>query len=79
MLAGVVDPLTLKVYGTNNVRVVDASLMPLQIAAHTQRTVYAIAERVSLVSGTHCRESSALIEMACLQASDIIRGRIRTS
>ena len=44
--AGVVDPLTLKVYGTNNLRVVDASLMPMQIAAHPQRTVYAIAERV---------------------------------
>ena len=44
--AGVVDPTTLKVYGTQNVRVVDASLIPLQIATHIQSTVYAIAERV---------------------------------
>ena len=51
--AGVVDPLTLKVYGTNNLRVVDASLMPLQIAAHPQRTVYAIAERVSFTCDIH--------------------------
>ena len=32
---GVVDP-TLKVYGTANVRVVDLSIVPLHIAAHTQ-------------------------------------------
>ena len=30
---GVVDP-ELKVYGTNNVRVVDLSVAPLQFAAH---------------------------------------------
>ncbi|TFK84290.1 GMC oxidoreductase [Polyporus arcularius HHB13444] len=43
---GVVDP-ELKVYGTANLRVVDASILPMQIAAHTQATVYAIAERAS--------------------------------
>ena len=42
--AGVVDA-RLKVYGTQNVRVCDASVMPLQIAAHLQATVYAIAEK----------------------------------
>ena len=46
-IAGVVDPVTLKVYDTANLRIVDASLMPMLIAAHLQRTVYAIAERVS--------------------------------
>ena len=46
-IAGVVDPVTLKIYGTANLRIVDASLMPMLIAAHLQRTVYAIAERVS--------------------------------
>ncbi|KZP13739.1 GMC oxidoreductase [Athelia psychrophila] len=39
---GVVDS-TLKVYGTANVRVVDASIIPLHIAAHLQSTCYAIA------------------------------------
>lgn len=43
---GVVDS-SLKVYGTANVRVVDASIMPLHIAAHTQATVYGIAERAA--------------------------------
>ncbi|RPD63910.1 GMC oxidoreductase [Lentinus tigrinus ALCF2SS1-6] len=43
---GVVDP-ALKVYGTANVRVVDASILPLQLAAHTQATVYAVAEKAS--------------------------------
>ena len=41
---GVVDD-QLKVYGVNGLRVCDASIMPLQIAAHLQATVYAIAEK----------------------------------
>ncbi|KAI9066187.1 hypothetical protein FKP32DRAFT_1674137 [Trametes sanguinea] len=40
---GVVDH-TLTVYGTSNLRIVDASVIPIHIAAHTQATVYAIAE-----------------------------------
>ncbi|KAJ8508976.1 hypothetical protein ONZ45_g8807 [Pleurotus djamor] len=43
---GVVDE-NLKVYGTMNLRVVDASVIPIQIAAHSQLTVYAIAEKAS--------------------------------
>ncbi|KAJ4483816.1 hypothetical protein J3R30DRAFT_3837937 [Lentinula aciculospora] len=43
---GVVDP-SLKVYGTKNIRVVDLSVVPLQIAAHTQATAYIIAEQAA--------------------------------
>jgi choline dehydrogenase-like flavoprotein len=43
---GVVDP-SLKVYGTSNVRVVDASIIPLHIAAHVQSTIYGIAEKAA--------------------------------
>lgn len=35
----------LRVYGTKGLRVCDASIMPLQIAAHLQATVYAIGEK----------------------------------
>jgi choline dehydrogenase-like flavoprotein len=40
---GVVDS-KLKVYGTTNLRVVDASIMPVLISAHLQTAVYGIAE-----------------------------------
>lgn len=43
---GVVGP-DLKVYGTENIRVVDLSVVPLHIAAHTQATAYAIAEQAA--------------------------------
>ena len=46
LFAGVVNN-RLIVYGTSNIRVVDASIIPLPIAAHIQATVYAIAKRVS--------------------------------
>ncbi|KAG6855247.1 hypothetical protein H0H87_006187, partial [Tephrocybe sp. NHM501043] len=43
---GVVDA-RLKVYGTKNLRVVDASILPIHIGAHLQATLYAFAEKAA--------------------------------
>ncbi|KAJ7596305.1 alcohol oxidase [Mycena floridula] len=43
---GVVDP-QLKVYGTNNIRVADISIIPLHIAGHTVATAHVIAEQAA--------------------------------
>lgn len=44
-LGGVVDT-HLRVYGTKNLRIVDAGIQPLVPAAHLQAPVYAVAEKV---------------------------------
>ena len=45
-LGGVVDG-KLKVYDTTNLRVVDASVLPLQISAHLTSTLYGVAEKAA--------------------------------
>lgn len=45
-LGGVVDS-DARVFGTENLRVVDASIMPLIPGTHLQSTVYAIAEKIA--------------------------------
>ena len=43
---GVVDG-HLRVYGTTSLRVVDASILPLQISAHLSSTLYGVAEKAA--------------------------------
>ncbi|MBW0581667.1 hypothetical protein O181_121382, partial [Austropuccinia psidii MF-1] len=43
---GIVDS-HLKVYGTKNLRIADASILPIHLAAHPTMTVYAIAEKAA--------------------------------
>ncbi|KAJ7206782.1 hypothetical protein GGX14DRAFT_456830 [Mycena pura] len=50
---GVVNT-SLVVYGTANVRVVDVSIVPLHISAHTMATAYGVAERAAdLIKATY--------------------------
>ncbi|KAI0520804.1 GMC oxidoreductase-domain-containing protein [Xylaria bambusicola] len=49
---GVVDT-NLRVYGTTNLRVVDASIMPLIPGGHIQAAIYAVAEKVLSRCGYH--------------------------
>ncbi|KAG5923699.1 hypothetical protein E4U53_003532 [Claviceps sorghi] len=43
-LGGVVDA-RLRVYGTKNLRIVDAGILPFQITSHMMSTMYAVAQR----------------------------------
>lgn len=45
-LGGVVDG-KLKVYDTKNLRVVDASVLPMQVSAHLSGPLYGIAEKAA--------------------------------
>lgn len=55
---GVVDP-ELRVFGTSNLRIVDASIMPTILSAHVQTAVYGIAERAAqIVARSHAHHVS---------------------
>ncbi|KAG9841133.1 alcohol oxidase, partial [Aureobasidium melanogenum] len=62
-LGGVVDP-NLLVYGTQNLRIVDASIMPVIPASHLQAVVYGIAEKVE-ISNTHLSSHNADDPIGC--------------
>lgn len=64
---GVVDS-HLRVWGTQNLRVVDAGIFPMIPAAHLQAVVYGVAEKVCTASGGTWDMADAM-----LKAADIIK------
>lgn len=51
---GVVDP-SLKVYGTSNLRVVDVSILPMELSCHIQSIAYAIGEKAADIIKTEAK------------------------
>lgn len=45
-LGGVVDE-RVTVHGTRNVRIVDASVVPMEVSGHTMAPVYGVAEKAA--------------------------------
>ena len=55
---GVVDS-HLRVWGTQNLRVVDAGIFPMIPAAHLQAVVYGVAEKVTMTVSAHTETLNA--------------------
>ncbi|KAG6907816.1 hypothetical protein DXG01_007298 [Tephrocybe rancida] len=67
---GVVDT-QFKVHGTQNLRVADASVIPIQLGAHPQATLYAFAEKVLFLILLH--SLTAYRSSTFAQLADIIK------
>ncbi|KAJ4158368.1 uncharacterized protein LMH87_008897 [Akanthomyces muscarius] len=52
-LGGVVDP-RLRVYGTKNLHIVDAGILPFPLTSHTMSTLYAVAQRAAQIILEDC-------------------------
>ncbi|QSZ30071.1 hypothetical protein DSL72_004591 [Monilinia vaccinii-corymbosi] len=68
-MGGVVDP-DLRVYGTKNLRIVDAGIIPMLPASHLQAPVYAIAEKAA---DTIKRDNYGLSPNGCGKSSSFAR------
>ncbi|KAJ8060390.1 hypothetical protein OCU04_010719 [Sclerotinia nivalis] len=68
-MGGVVDP-DLRVYGTKNLRIVDAGIIPMLPASHLQAPVYAIAEKAA---DTIKRDNYGLSPKGCGESSSFAR------
>lgn len=53
---GKVVDTNLRVKGVNNLRVVDASVFPVVIAAHLQQAVYALSEQAAVIIAKDLQE-----------------------
>lgn len=62
---GKVVDTDLKVYGVHGLRVVDASVIPLPIAAHIQACVFALAEQAAeIIAASYSADTRMQFELA---------------
>ena len=67
---GVVNT-SLIVYGTSNIRVVDSSVIPLEISAHLMATTFGIAEKAADIIKTHYSQIAAGVDPTVGDPDDI--------
>ena len=67
---GVVNT-SLIVYGTSNIRIVDSSVIPLEISAHLMATTFGIAEKAADIIKTHYSQIAAGVDPTVGDPDDI--------